>query len=1348
MAVICKAIDVIKDKKDNTTGYLLSDIDGNVMQVASDKIKSAILAKQVIISNLKVTSNNRLIKEDIDVSKKFIAIADKISELSGVKHCKSSVQDFHFYTSFENTPIFLLGKLDDSEVTFCVKDKNVEGTLNANTLPKAAALVKKMYCDYITANKPVNPDAGKPKTEVQEQQYRIITITSPGIYGAHGKLAQELGIEWISDERAFRVVDENAIVVVKLEFGGDITFIDSKVHGFKVVGDNCRDGILLKYCEMQYLEAKNTNAQMMGCIVYNTANLDNGTPSCYSLSYINNLKITNYKNIDLEYIICNKLYVSNKSITLDCSDSVQYIKSIEAVADDSLQVIGDSWTVENMVLTAETVRFSVNQYNKNTESMIQKTLIDLNGSYTYPNLYMIICNHFLDADSVETLVKVNGNIKLGNLAWRCKFVDEIKLKVSEDYSKLYNAEFIQDSIPKMLKISNGGIAITNNTDITFTDLKIAALYKSKHKSYSLDYTGIFLIDNTVKNFSITIANSIKPATKACVYDLNLVIKELKRISEINPIKVYYGTQAYEILTTNGVKVDILNKDNIEQRIKNTAAKEKIIGITVMDTVEKTVKEAVTKVTDNDKYEINTGIDIELPEKIIETYNLSVAVGRNTVIPTGIKSFIDMLKLFPANNLPFTTDVLERITTNPRYRIHTELITSFENIMINLISITYTDILDIDEYVVVTNGKNLIYMTYIGDCEVKYNRGSSLYIQEGIQAIRKLDAIDLILQSVKQNLTMSSVKDTKQFIKDIDSLFNGVTAFILNSKTSSIITVGSSGEIVSFKVGYSKVKVSKFDANYDRNYLRSIEKIEPNDVVNSIVRDVAEKYKNSVLLRTKDIETSVNCDANTVENCKISSLWQLAHRHIGRDFGDVITYDLLNDVLKLGFFNNITEDEFIKALKKTDEVYKKYKTDGSFDIQTYSFNGKLRKLHGKYMGKLKYLYVITYSTGEAEYYSADESIEDILKHMKRIAFGTQYESFETFVNDFNFVKTAYGFNNMDADKIAYNLNMSYKGIRYKSVPGNRIYDAIKDAELNHDYAKKEHLLKLIGMTEYEYTSMLKKGTYYREEDMHRNINGEIIAGMPKSQELLDLLGMNESFFDELVKLDKCDKITFKLKYLVKDSIEVIYSSSHRLLSTHKGYSTKVCIGICKKTGYCYLFTINGEYTIPALRLPSFKDAMLLRKQLIEEEAELQKKAGLLQDIGWRHSEGLLKTIELNLNNIKEAEEYPQKYRHLVAYICDEPELEEIEEDASAVDTKTNCTILNGYNQSHLMQFIQMGAVQLVASIPTAYKYNKTYSLSGVGYKVIEYYNKYNGLYAFEIGNDTKAISEYSIEELFN
>ena len=120
MVVICKAIDIIKDKKGNTSGYVLADTTGQTMSVPSDKIKAAILSKQVIVSNLKVTSNNRLINEDIDVPKLFNTVADKISELSGVNHNKPYIDNFYFCTKFGETSAYLKCTLDGKDITFVV----------------------------------------------------------------------------------------------------------------------------------------------------------------------------------------------------------------------------------------------------------------------------------------------------------------------------------------------------------------------------------------------------------------------------------------------------------------------------------------------------------------------------------------------------------------------------------------------------------------------------------------------------------------------------------------------------------------------------------------------------------------------------------------------------------------------------------------------------------------------------------------------------------------------------------------------------------------------------------------------------------------------------------------------------------------------------------------------------------------------------------------------------------------------------------------------------------------------------------------------------------------------------
>lgn len=1362
MVVICKAIDVIKDKKGNTSGYVLADTTGKTMSVPSDKIKEAILYKQVIVSNLKVTSNYRLINEDIDIPERFNTLADEISKLSGVSHNKPYIDNFYFCTKFGEKSVHLKCTLDEKDVIIDFKDAQgnyVKYNLGTLSVSGAAGLINNLYKASAINKNTANKETIKPKSEDNKPQIRTIVLNSSQILRDGEEVAKKNGLAWNEHYRYFTVVDENLNIVLNLDIDlyMNIKFKDSRVNGIKIISSTLENDnrVVLEMCEMQYLDTTNTCPRLDGCIVYNTAIINRGTFSLIGLNYINIAKINNCSEVRLANIVANNVYIYSTKVRINAEYGAQYIHNLDIRAEESVLISGSTWTAENIKIATKLLRVSINQFNTDTDRDIQIELANLNKicAFTYPNLYMIVCNHFINANEVEALVDISKctSVSILELAWRCKFTPEIKFDAAEEFSKIYNAEIVQDSIPDNIKFNEGGIAITNNTNIIFNNIKIANLgshiYKrSRTKNYMLGTSGIFLLDNSVKNFNITITNSIKPATKTYIYDFNLELKELKKISKIKPINVYYGTQAYEILSTNGVELNILNKDEISQKIVNTSIKEGIIGVTVMDTVENSVREALKNTSDSERYPINTGIDIELPDKIIETYNLSVTDSRSSAINTATKSILDMLMLFPANNLPFTTEVLDKVASDTKFRTNTELIFSYENIRINLISIVYTDIMDIDQYVVVTNGKSLIYMTYVGNCEIKCNKGSSIDIQDGVQAIRKFSAVDLVLKSITQEVTISSVKNTKDFINDISILFNNTTAFILNSKTSSILTVGASGKIVSFKVGYSKYKNSKFDTIYERQYINKIEKLESNDVITNIQNDVKESYKKSVLLRTKDIATNSSNEDNSISVCKVSSLWQLANKYEEQGF-DTITIDMLNDLLELPYFNLLTESEFNRALKKVSGTRKNYRTDGTFEIKAFLFHGKLKKLQNDYMCKIDYLYQITFGDGSVEYYSADEEIDVVIGYLKRVTQRRIDRTFESFIDDYNIIKEAYGEPHIAADLMASNIDDNSRNLLYMSVPGEKIYYAIKDAEDKGEYDKKLHILNLIGMTEYEYIDLIGMGRQVSDADKYKNINSTVIAKMPKSQELLDILQMKEEDFDSLVNMLKLTKLINDNTNNMLSSLVKLYASKRKLSCTYKSYATRVCIGMCKKTGYCYLFTINRGYIIPALRIPSFKEAMILRKQLVEDEADIQRKCGIIQDLGWEHSEELMETIELQLKGVKEADKYPQKYKYLVSYIPEEPVFENIDNVASTNSSNGSYPLLKGFNQSYLMQFIQMGAVQMITNIPAAYKHNKTYSIKDLDCNIIEYVNKDNGLYAFQLGNDTNLISEYSLEELF-
>ncbi len=1336
MSIICKAIDTIKDNKGNTSGYALLDITGQKVSVPSAKIKQAILNRQIIASNLKVTSNNRLINEDIDISKKFIAVADKLSEISGIEHKKSYINDFYFYTEFEGTKAYLKGTLDNKEYIYGVKDAG-ESKLAVDNIIKIGTALKQM-----------NKTSDKPSIESVKNQdsnnIKTIVIALSKLIYHETRIASENGLSWDANNKVFSVVNENLNIIINVDTYYDIRFKNSKLNGFKVISENRRysDTVTLEYCEMQYLEATNVDVNLYSCIVYNTAKFEKATICSRNLTYIEILRINNFKNVDLANIIGKKACLNNTVLLLESDYDPMYIYNIEAVADTELYLQGSSWTADNISLSAKHITIGVNQYNKNTDAVIHNRLAIIHGEYTYANLYMIVANHFAWADNVEPLVNINGALAISSLVWRCKFNPDIKVKANNEFNRLYNAEIVQDTIPNTIKIMHGGIAITNHTDITFNNIRIAALKESKTKNYRLDAAGIFLLDNIVKDFSITITNSIKPAAKNAMYDLELVINELKAISEINPIKVYYGTQAYDILSTKGVKLDILNKDDIAQSIKNTSIKEKLIGVTMIDTVDNAVSDAIRNVSDSERYPIDTGIDVELPENVINTFGLRVSNNKNVYMNTGIKAILSILKSFPINNLLFTSDVFNKIATNTKFRTCTELLYKFESIEVNLISAVYTDINEIDQYVAVINGRNLIYMTYIGDCELLCNLGSSIDIQDGVQAVRKFSAVDLVLGSIEQNLTLSSVSKDSNCINNIDTLFNRVTAFMLNPKTSSIVTVGASGEVVTFKIGYSKTKSSKFNTIYDRQYINKIEKIEPNDVIKSIKNDVSNSYKNSVLLKTKNIETTSNNSDGYIPKCKVSILWQLGMKYYNGTTPSCLTIDMLNDILELPYFNELDEEEFVKALKKARQLHRGIETDGNFELKEFEFNGKLKKIQNEYMGKIDYLYQVMFGDGSVRYYSANSGIRDILMNLMKLAQKKRDKSFESFIDDYIVLRNTYGREYIKPDDLAHRINLESGGLKYTSVPGDKIYYAIKDAEEGNDYERKLHILNLIGMTEYEYDYLINRGIPSRDSDKYRRINGEVIAKMPKSQELLCLMGMKEEDFDKLVKQYKVDQIASNNKNLMLSSLVPLYLSKHKLRDEYRELETRVGIGICRVTGYCYLFTSNGGYIAPVLRIPSFKEAMILRKQIIEEEADIQGIHGIIQDLGWEHSNDIMETIELQLKGIKEMDKYPQKYRYLVSYISDEPEYE------GAECIKDTSIMLDRFNQSHLAQFIQMGALQVVVNIPTSYKYNKTYKIKDSNNNIVEYVNSNNNLFAFKLWDGTNLLSEYSMEELFS
>lgn len=67
--IVCKCIQKFRDGHNKIYGYRLQDVDGNVQDVIPEKLKQAIVSKQIQVINLTLTSDNRLIDCECELLK-------------------------------------------------------------------------------------------------------------------------------------------------------------------------------------------------------------------------------------------------------------------------------------------------------------------------------------------------------------------------------------------------------------------------------------------------------------------------------------------------------------------------------------------------------------------------------------------------------------------------------------------------------------------------------------------------------------------------------------------------------------------------------------------------------------------------------------------------------------------------------------------------------------------------------------------------------------------------------------------------------------------------------------------------------------------------------------------------------------------------------------------------------------------------------------------------------------------------------------------------------------------------------------------------------------------------------
>ena len=134
--LICRCISKFRDNSGRIIGYRLQDFQGNSRDVVPEQLKQAILSNKVLVTNLTLTKNNKLVDkrdetiENIDTFTNTpvgIVKAEPIDNLH--KESNKFTQVYEFAEAVKNKVIKLANELG---ATFYVREYNVKNTEELN----------------------------------------------------------------------------------------------------------------------------------------------------------------------------------------------------------------------------------------------------------------------------------------------------------------------------------------------------------------------------------------------------------------------------------------------------------------------------------------------------------------------------------------------------------------------------------------------------------------------------------------------------------------------------------------------------------------------------------------------------------------------------------------------------------------------------------------------------------------------------------------------------------------------------------------------------------------------------------------------------------------------------------------------------------------------------------------------------------------------------------------------------------------------------------------------------------------------------------------------------------------
>lgn len=1250
--LVCRAVDAVKNNKGQTIGYVLDDGLGKRRSIRTSEIKRAIASGQVTITNLKLTINNRLIKENMTIPSWFSNVANRIADMTNTKCTEPRVDMFRLRADFKDTPVSLYGLVDGSKDMF-LYDKKTESQscrLTADSL--------RNYIDMITRySKPIKvPVQSNSDIEI----YNVSDINAdPQAWAEKHDFEIEATLTFKSKR------DGRSIVIIYNEYAR-LVFSKSKFANIKVMSEKgTRYTFRLVECTVDTLISNNVSVIAQQIVVNSIAKTYNCEfTTNYKIAYINELEVNISEDcvcscdFQLSQLIANKITIVNNNrssvLLTSIAGSFLCVRDINIQGTNRVTLDLNGLLAENVNVSADRVVASID----NTWDYYQSAK---NAIYSWNNSNCnVLCGALVnDLSNLKMKININSNsVSLGRMLCYAEINPAPSFELADnglwDYSS--TADFFKTQRFKTLRL-NGLIGLTRESNLYIDNLLVGHSSTGDSSKKGTVIIGFGFMEVEKEGFNkavITIGNSIKVPRKADVKEYQVIMSQLREISQYNPINTYFGTQAYSIMKSENVKMNILNKEDIPKNLVNRAMKEQMLGKSMMDIVYDAVNAAnSSQLSDNtSNCPVDNGIGVEIPDEIIDYFKLQLDTNGSDTTYRAAATMISLIKLLPISNLPFTRDIMRRMKNDNKFVVSSSRLCKFNSVKAYIISIGYLGIKGkVDRYAMIANGKKLIHMAYIGTayCKVQDFFGTEK-VNDCLEQLHKLDKVDFINYTIEQSLTLTTFDETRKLISMAKNIFNTGTTYLWYD--NRFITFGNENNMIMFKTTAYMQKTSAVNRLDKISYPEKIESITSVDSteLSHVTDKLDREYKKSLLF---NINTLVKEDTDTEDGklpcAEISSYYQIAHR-IFTD-GGIVSADTIADMLSLPYFEEIEQERYYKILKGS-EFECNIDKDDSFDMwYGHIKSNTKRNLDGLSLKGIV-LIKVAYNYGLEQYYIGDKDPVNLVHSLQKLGSNQNSEymySVEDYIKDFSYLlKKWYDKSGLvgTTERIAGQFNTNNKGYRY-IIDRDEINAIIREKMANGIYTA-EHYIDLFKMDK-ERAEEFKGDIAKTDRPWIRLITDDDVYNAGITQELLDLVHNDTDRLNRFRETyENCTRFD-KARFLLGDATEKVFyfnvndKSSNGRMSNHT--TTIECL-VCSKNGTLYLMIERDRVTIPIMRIRNFKDAMILRKQL---SVDIDGRADWIASaIFYLDDKNLKNDVSMQLNNDSNKDDY--MYEHGLPFIA--------------------------------------------------------------------------------------------------